>query len=614
MILMILFLLTIGLLATCFNRKIEEIIPVMVFSTMILVYLSAIIGKISLVFWIVAGAYLLTGLAALGWMVFCAQGKNPGVIGKEFIKRYVSPGFFLYIILAGIVVYAFHTHFITNWDDLNYWAMFPKNIYEINEVPTGRYNCTIFRDYSPMIQFTYYLGFQTIGRFSEPLMFQVNNILLYTAMLPFFTPKEKERKSFYVLKVAVGILFPYVAMFQQLHCLGVDCIMGLMFGYIIYTVFDRSRQDLFYYIRILVAMIVLTLTKSSGIIFVLIAMVVYIIVGYKEKKRTWISAGMLFTPVILSYFSWKVYCNRRGNTSYLHQRVFANLDLEKFIQFPDYGKQVVRDFFVSFVNFPLNSGRFGFSPLVILLLIIGLFLLLRWAKKIQKREWAVFITLLVGFFIYCIFLLYMYLFVFEQWEALSLSSYDRYMAIYVVGMLYIVVIFLSGAVEKCREKYGTYANPYILLIIIFVATLNYPMLYTHLIPDRYNSKYAEDYQRKNEIAAEFEKLQTNTLEPGQEMIIINKKFTTGDEKYAQYAAVPAVTDKFSLEDHDIKTVKDDLLSRLTDRHTYYVYFMEGNYSKEYLNILNNMCDGFEIQSGHIYHFIEESRMLEEVVR
>ena len=239
MILILLFFLLSGLVACCFARKIEETIPMVVFCTMILVYLSAILGKISFVWWIVTGAYLFAGIGCILWMVFTVSRKNPGSCGKDFVKKYASPGFLIYVILGGVVIYTFQTHFITNWDDLNYWAMFPKNIFELNEIPTGRYNCTIFRDYSPIVQFTYYLGFKTIGRFSEPLMFQINNILLYTAMLPFFTPKKGEHKSCYVFRAAVGILFPFIAMFQQLHCLGVDCIMGLMFGYIIYSVFGN---------------------------------------------------------------------------------------------------------------------------------------------------------------------------------------------------------------------------------------------------------------------------------------------------------------------------------------------------------------------------------------
>ncbi len=556
MMAILMLFLAAGVCAAAMKRRIGEVLPVLVALMMLLLYGISILGYLSRA-GLAAGLFFLVLLLGVG-VVWRKNLKKLGIRG--IAKQYIDIELAVYLILCILVLILFRMHRVTNWDDLNYWAIFPRNMYEINGFPTGSNSCTLFKDYSPIVQILYFFGFQSIGKFSESLMFSINSILLYTFLLPFFGWNRKEWKRS-ILLCLTGILFPAVAMFQQFHCLGVDCIMGILFGYLIYSIFDAKERDIFYYIRIAVVASLFILTKSAAVLFVVITF--FLLLASWERlsvKKAALSVAV-YLPALASYFSWIIFCKIRGNYSYLTERVTANVQNPGQMIFPSYTSSTIREFFYQCIRMPLNDGRIGLSPVMILILFLATAFMMTENERLGKGEKRAVVILNIGLVIYLASLIYMYLFVFDPWEAESLSSFDRYIGIYLVGLLYISLFVAAKNLPEVR---------FVPILLVCILTLNYDLLSESFSPVRYEQENHNLIEEREQWEATFRTLREEHPEIANRRILLwSSDENQGRDKFAQYAAVPNVTDVYAGE-------KEGAYEKARERRMDYIYQMESN--------------------------------------
>lgn len=570
----VLLLLVCGIMADYFKRSIEETIPVCLFGVMFFLYGIALLGYIS---------HAVDGIAigSITVIVFYIFYKRNNL--KELISvfiQYSHTGFLIYIIVVIGVIIAFSNHIITNWDDLNYWAMFPRNMYEINGLPTGSFNCTLFKDYSPIVQLLYYFLFKATFGFSEAMMYQTNNILLYTLLLPMFCSKNLDKKN-HIMYVMIGILFPSVAMFQQLQCIGVDCILSFLFGYLLYYIIFEKKKDFFYYLNLSLGASVLILVKSVGLLLVIILLILILMMSLRNRNQILFGCCSMI-PSFAAFFSWKIFCDRRGNTSYLHERVVENISSIGFLNLPEYTGETVRNFIKNFFFFHLNGGRLGVTPILLVLFFVLVIGGIYQKANRDKREKNAFIILFIGFFFYCLSLLYMYLFVFDEWEAISLSSYDRYLSIYLLAMVYVVLL---GMKEHAKQ----FVRVNLVLLFLMVLTLNYPMLFNNIIPSTYASINQKHLLERETVENHFSKLKQEFPQiKNSRLLIVNEKEDQGLNKYQQYAAVPIVTETFASSLSTAELSKKEIMDKIQNRSIDFVYYYDTNELYEYNKDLNIM--------------------------
>lgn len=554
MISLLLILIAAGLGAVCLKHTIEEVLPIAVSLLMLLLYGISILGYAARMELLVNAVFVVL---ILGMGLFLFK-KNISI--RDCIGVYACPGLWIYIILAAAMFFLFRTHVVTNWDDLNYWAMFPRNMYEINGLPTGSSSCTLFKDYSPIVQLLYFYGFQLLGHFSESLMFAVNSILIYTFLMPFFS-RMKGQKQMVCMTVITGVILPYTAMFQQLHCLGVDCIMGVLFGYLVYGILQNKNRDCFYYVRIIALSSVFILMKSAAVLFVVITLVVLLVSWEKLSVKKVVISVLLYIPSFAGYFSWNLFCRLRGNYSYLTQRVSDNAQNPGAMKLPEYTMSTLEKFVEAFLKLPLNNGPLGFSPFIILLLAGCTFFLLKRVRAVSKQMVKASVVLAVGLVIYCISLLYIYLFVFDPWEADSLSSFDRYVGIYIVGILYLSLLALARRVTV-RE--------YAPVLVIMLVTLNFGFLKENFIAQEYVLSHQETITERDKIEAQYQKLKEDNPDlQGRRILLWSEEEDQGYNKYAQYAMVPNVTEVYSGDE-------EGAFEKAADRNMDYIYHIDTN--------------------------------------
>ena len=131
-------------------------------------------------------------------------------------------------------------------------------------------------------------------------------------------------------------------------------------------------------------------------------------------------------------------------------------------------------------------------------------------------------------------MIYIYLFVFEEWEALTVSSYDRYIATYFGAMLFVALYFLL--VEEIRPVWAMPA-----LMLMFAVTLNYPFIMKTLSPAGFDREFGETVREIDSISDEFFKAAGEQPAYGEKIVIVDPSQDQLRAKVLPYAAVPGVT-------------------------------------------------------------------------
>ena len=505
----------------------------------------------------------------------------------DFLSVYRTPGLFVLFIVLLFFGFLYRNSQVLNWDDLNYWALFPRNMYAIDGVPTGAMSVSRFRDYLPIVQYAYFAVFKVIGRFSESAMFIVNETLILLSLSPFFIKSPNNTTFTYFLKVLAGMIFPYLCMMQPLYCLGVDSILTCLFGYLIVSIHEE-RRDTFHYLRIAILIAMLLLTKAAGIFPAAVGVLLFAIdegfgshfAGAPEKMSSWLKKTAIVSfPGFLLFLSWKVFCILKGNSSYLSDRFGRNLaGGSDGPALPEYAGFTIAKFIRAFFNFNLNGGDFGITPAIALGLFLAVFFLCLKCRKsslsvrsgIFQRP-GVFISLgglLIGYIGYCLMLVYVYIWVFDEWEARSLSSYDRYMTVFSGLFLYLALymgleIFTqekarmsSSQAKNLLDKLRSALMP--VLLILLALTMNYPLIYESFNDGAFKIKNSNQIEVKGRCEEEFGRLfagEGKEMRAGQKLLIVDEEQDNELIQFTRYAAVPVVTEYLSLDGEDADSDK-----------------------------------------------------------
>ncbi len=578
--------------AVFFKRKAEETLPVVVFLLMILIYIAGILGVIAHVLELIL-LYVFSGT-----VFFLLLGH---FLRKIPVRQYLSscigllrsPGIWIFAFL--VVFFSICTlHMrVTNWDDLHYWAIFSKNMAYINGVPTGDMSSSLYRDYFPIVQYLYYPVFRILGGYRESAMFAVDYFLIYLALLPLLIRHEGQSLLSWCTSVLLAVALPFICSFQMLHCLGVDIIMTFLFGAGIIWIFDE-RDDLFYFLRITILSTALTLSKTTALIFSAVLIGLFFVKRVSKTKRFWISFILLSASNLIFYFSWKYFCRLKGNTTYLSDNLSSNLD-QSGIVFPEYTKETIYSFLKSLFTFHLNGSGLGLSAMAMLAVFLAAFILYFRNSREKLRDGTALFILIAGMIGYLLVLIYVYLFVFDPWEATSLSSYDRYITTCFGALLYTGFYFLSR-IPLMRFQYL-----YSCIALILLFTVNYSYIAQTLVPSGFRTCYGETLARRDRIDQELQSVLPPDLHYGDHILYVDDKYDMERSKMIPYCSVPYVA-RIIWPDENQPLTEEYILSEAERFQAKYVIFLER--SKDLLP-----SDNYQID--HLYRFDPESHTLSE---
>lgn len=621
MIQLIALIIITAFIAYFIKKRIDEVLPVIFMASMLLTYLFGIAGKLKIS---VVGVLIIGGLFVL-FLFFRQRMIKQSFSVETFkanFKQYVfTPQILICLVVCTIFCLIFSTHRVFFWDDLSYWAIYTKNLFFLNELPLGVENCSIsYKDYTPLMQITEYFFLYGKAEFSEPMLFQTNICFAYILLLPILGSLKERKMIERIGLVVLYVVFPHIIATQFYYKLGVDYILGILFGYVLLAIVDATSNRAFYYTKIVIAMAFLSLVKTSGIVLVLFAALFFAIYHWKKTATFWNASGKLiinglkivFIPTIF-YLSWKIFAEKTGNTGYLSERIETNVRSLAHL-FPDYTGTVILDYIKHVFTYPLTREVFGMTAFGIIIFIAVVYYLQKYCKMIDARAKRLHIAMSIGLFVFCLAHIYMYLFVFDEWEAMGLLEYDRYIGQYLAGVFLFYICNLWDTCEQVKKKRNWSISPAWCFVIILLMLLPYPSINTYLLPGRFDAYFEEKCQGFVDSAkTEWETsgikdLDIPTDEEHKVMLVANAWM---DElQYFTYCAVPQpfafVANVPAIENGKLADFISTQAERRNISYAYVMYNAETSYQGDYmLESRELVTDGEILKGGEIYTLRKE---------
>ncbi len=607
---LILILLTALMSAYILKKQIEEVLPPFVMALLLGIYALIIVKKAHHAF--LLSCVVFAGIAVLfliclyrrsislkgaGQSMFCLLKKKLTLsgIGETFIAH---RGFVIFLLACVWVYWAYSTHFVLVWDDFHYNATFPKDCFYYGAVPTGTNLATHYKSYLPLLQAFFYWGFQGSRAFSEPAMFGYKMVLIYILLLPLFAKLNGRNNKVWIPASVIAVMMPFLFLFEVQESLSMDTVMAALMAYAIIQIL-KENKTIHIYIYIALALTCLTLMKTIAISFTAICLGLwFILIIARKGKMEWIGLIAAGVASLLGRMSWTVYCNRNGNTTYLTDILSDNMS--GGIQFPDYAGSTFAAMCKSLVTMAVNLGPRGFSAFGMVIfagLLIGY---LVWKKQFHRDDVITTVILALGFIAYFALLVYTYLFVFEPWEADTLSSYDRYIGTYLFMVCYVLMMkwipdsSVVAATESQSVKEGVLREQatsnqitkgQIILVClaaaVLFATLPMKRLSSVLVPSKYPVYHQAEYDVRKEVEEEMRSFLMGKYAEGS-MMIVNNDENTMYSRSMDYEVIPSVSMPFNTTNYSESEAEEELLNLANEYKFDYIYFTK--HEREYEDI------------------------------
>ncbi len=434
------------------------------------------------ILWPVANVYcVVVGLLSIVYIVSTrnradmkAYFLNPSIIGFLFAAL------FFMLFSSGKIL------FYTDWDAFLHWGMFSKTVFYNHNLDVWNSDLSVNHNVYPHGMASWYSLF-ALGKstyMERDVMLSIN-VLLFASACPLvdiavsrireLLPRKKFTSLIIYLLSGISVVsFLWIWRFEDTwsYTTGImDIPLGVAFT-VSLCLTVTNGADCYrkaFGVSLLSAMLVMI--KPSGIIFVGVVCLVYLVNEYMSKgfHMTPNAVGKLFRGAtlvvsvpLMELGVWNAmmkYLNRTGGDQFGLKNFLPGIVITKYQSDTAYVElfhTVIRNFFTAFftkeVVFCISS--FGWMVLCIAIAVFTVHFQKDHCGK--KKILSVNICMLLMFFLYNLFLLWTYLTTMSEGEAIGIKCYDRYIGSYIIGWfglcMYLVFIYNAGTV-KVRYLY-----------------------------------------------------------------------------------------------------------------------------------------------------------------
>ena len=293
--------------------KIEEALTVSLFGTFLLLYIFGLFNllKFGLYF-----TLIITIATFINDIILIIKRKIK-------IKEIITLPLIIYIIIIFIIYHqAIKLNFVY-YDEFMFWGTNLKTMFSYDLLWAEKSIDGIHLVYPPFTAIVEYIFCKINTIFSEGVTYFAIISLILTSFLPIFKKEKYCIKS--LIKIILSILVVYftINLFNyDLANLSVDLILGLVFGVIMYLVYEADNKKDYIVISILMASI--TLMKPNGILFAGIGIMQLFFkklfysflnrksITKKEIIKNFSGVFILLLLIISTSLSWKTYYTLNG--------------------------------------------------------------------------------------------------------------------------------------------------------------------------------------------------------------------------------------------------------------------------------------------------------------
>ena len=405
----------------------------------------------------------------------------------------------------------------------------------------------------------------------------------------------------------IPTLFILITSILDLHkivnTIYVDYIMALLVAFNLFYSFKiKNNYNKFNILMLLLSSSFLILIKQMGLPLYL--MICFYLVGSlfiekkdilkKEKinyfikniKRICLFFMLLCIPLLVNY-SWNKYIskfNLEKQFEVKNIKISELYDVYKGVNIEEYKSLTMNNFLdaITSKNLTVISLKLNYIYLMIISYVLLYFSLKKCDFNLRK---LIYVTFFLGLIGYTFVMLNLYVFLFGPFEGPSLASYDRYMATYILIILYFIYfIFIINNEDKLKSK---------IILTIFLSLILFP---TNL----YDIRPAVRKHQKNayEIHSDFIR---KYVKDNDKVFLISQNGSGDSQFYIKYYVGPITTNLNNFvfntnDDIDYNKMYDEIyINDIKDYDYLYIVNVDENFIEKYGYLFEE-----KIKEGNIY--------------
>lgn len=456
------------------RQRFEIALPVYLFSTIFVMYLSAFINALPI-------AVIICVLAAItgyGLLLYKAIYKKEATAMLHSIG---TPGFVAFVLLF-IFIYVINIGYnFLYWDEFSHWGIMIKETLRLNNFHNTPGSVLLVNQaYPPAIPLFQYFWCKLTGGYSEPSAARALQFLALSALLPVFkycTHKTvvKNISLLFLLVFIPAIVSPITMnLYDSIYT---DAALAVFIGATLALVVRTDHFNWFAGTSLFLYCFVMTATKEIGIIGLLAIAVyigsyilVFILQGFTLKglgaklwqyRQSFAVLAVCVAGCLFSILTWRAHNKSIG--IYTRDQ-FGNDNIILQLLWLFNGKvseellPIRTAFMNGFINRTISENLFQFSAFFYFFPLTIAAFLLYWKqrKSVHKGKYlAMAITVPAIYFAYSVALMYLFVYKTPLNVAVELSSFERYMATIITAVLcglFVVIFSINSHVQPTSES------------------------------------------------------------------------------------------------------------------------------------------------------------------
>lgn len=611
--------------------SIERVIPCTIISIVLIIYVFGLINLLKF------GVYFVFALFILFTVLLIVDFIKGKIRCKTFIKVIIKPSICIWIIcVLGLFIY-YNGRMIASWDEFSHWGDVVKMMYYNNIYNTNPASLSVARAYPPVMSiFQYFVENLSLSGFKEHYLYCAYQAFVISLIIPFIKDIKWKEIVKIILILMIVLLAPIVffaSPYFYYNTIYIDPFLGILFGFVIANIFITKEYDRFSIVSISLALFALTLTKDIAPVFsficILFVFFKHVILdnNYKLlKKISKINIKRFFNKtkplwiflavVTASYLTWKINVvlnvkgSSMGNPSTIKDVIDALLRFENTYRVTVVNNYVKRLSSYSFIK----MGNIYSVTFVFILLSIIIYK----NEDIKAKKHALFgfLSIYIGEVLYIFLMLVLYILMFSKYEALSLASFERYLGIYLIAILYFIIfITIFRSIEQ--KKYTSL----IVLLIFIILNTNVSLVKNNFINYKEITYSTQVMRKQYSDAAKSIRSKVDLHKKYKFYIIVQN--STGAEKWMLRYEIRDILkemnegfnwslgEKYSEGDIWTLDISKGEFKKILFKENYdYVYLYK--IDDKFINRFGNIFDYDDIDSGQLYKVNRKNNKIEIV--
>ena len=444
------------------EKQIIAVMPVIVCTTGLLLYLLAFFHRMS---WI-DGLIWAGGIASLAAIGHRAKRHGRRALLAEVRRQLGDTHLWVCGLLILLAFWMLRGEMVLEWDGYSFWGPDTKSLY-FNDGFAAQYGNVApkFGAYTPFAQLIWWLGPHFAGQYNEQYVFwgyyAFGAVLLFSLADRFRAPAGRWYAPLVSVVACTGaVLLPGIACTAWYRAIYVDPLMAMLFGLVISLIVCRDREHpVFWQVQLVVLLLSLTLIKSIGLLWSLLALLFYCM-WWRGKLRRWRFVLGCAAGAGVAYASWSVFCRVMVRSSELVTNFFPQAAANRLAElqngtFLQAGNNLgyIKSYIKAFLFTPIHretTMALDLSPAMLLVILCVAIVLLGRYGFVPRGKGA----RLFGFMAVCVVLIYVVLFIGQITMFYTETQYlnpvsavtlmTRYCAPAHMGLLMLLVTFASG--------------------------------------------------------------------------------------------------------------------------------------------------------------------------